>query len=144
MNPKQIIVALDVGSREEAMPLIKQLAPYRATFKLGLEAINAGFAHSLIPEITSRGGEIFWDIKLHDIPNTVYGAAKAICGLNVSMFNLHASCEFEQRPANKRKNQSFGGYRTHLFLRRGMQPRLQNSHQSSGSQLCPRRRLGTT
>ncbi len=93
MNPNRIIVALDVNSEKEAMPLIEQLAPLGATFKIGLQAINTGLGHKLIPTITLLGGKIFWDIKLYDIPNTVYKASKAICELGVSMFNVHMSCQ---------------------------------------------------
>jgi len=41
------------------------------------------------------GGQVFADCKLNDIPNTVMGASRAISGLGVKFFNVHASCGLE-------------------------------------------------
>ena len=42
-------------------------------------------------EVVSLGGEVFLDLKFHDIPNTVEGASKSACSLGVKIFNVHAS-----------------------------------------------------
>jgi len=46
---------------------------------------------SLVKKLKSEGYKIFLDLKLHDIPTTVYKAMKNIASLNVEMTNIHAS-----------------------------------------------------
>ena len=46
---------------------------------------------SIVREIKARGHKIFLDLKLHDIPNTVKKAMKALSSLDVDMTNLHAA-----------------------------------------------------
>ncbi len=92
MNPKdRIIVALDVDSLEKAGTLVEQLSPYVGCFKVGLELITSVGAPQAVRFVKERGGEIFFDGKFDDIPNTVAAAAKAVAGLGVKMFNVHAS-----------------------------------------------------
>ncbi|PKN06543.1 MAG: orotidine-5'-phosphate decarboxylase, partial [Deltaproteobacteria bacterium HGW-Deltaproteobacteria-7] len=45
----------------------------------------------IVQDIKERGQKVFLDLKFHDIPNTVARAAQAAVGLNVDMFNVHAS-----------------------------------------------------
>lgn len=90
----KIIVALDVSSYEEAEKLVRQLVNYVGGFKIGLELITSpepGIVIRLIDLIHSLGGNVFYDIKLNDIPNTVGKSAKNIAALGVKMFNVHAS-----------------------------------------------------
>ena len=84
----QTIVALDFDTREELFQLLDafQTPIY---VKLGMEAIYS-FGTTIIEEIKSRGHRIFLDLKLHDIPNTVYHAMKQLAHLNVDMINVHA------------------------------------------------------
>lgn len=105
----RIIVALDVDSPGKAKTIVEQLAPHVGVFKLGLEFITSTFASLLdrnemnamqaysdvVALFEFLGGKIFWDGKFDDIPNTVGGAAKAVAGLNVKMFNVHASAGVE-------------------------------------------------
>ncbi|HEY9584877.1 MAG TPA: orotidine-5'-phosphate decarboxylase [Candidatus Paceibacterota bacterium] len=87
----RIIVALDVDSLEKAEALVMALAPHVGCFKVGLELLTAVGAPKVVEFVHSLGGQIFYDGKLHDIPNTVAKAAKAIAGFKVRMFNVHAS-----------------------------------------------------
>jgi orotidine-5'-phosphate decarboxylase len=48
------------------------------------------YGTDVIRQIHARGGQVFLDLKFHDIPNTVARAAEAACDLGVAMFNLHA------------------------------------------------------
>jgi orotidine-5'-phosphate decarboxylase len=86
---KRIIVALDVGSREEALPLIKQLEGVEI-FKVGLKLFTSE-GPSLIKEVKILRKKIFLDLKLHDIPNTVAEAVKVAVKHGAHMLTLHSS-----------------------------------------------------
>lgn len=86
-----IIVALNVSTRAIALKLVDLLAPHVGAFKVGFELIHAAGGPSFINAIHKRGGRVFYDCKLHDIPNTMGKAAAAIAHQNVWMFNCHAS-----------------------------------------------------
>ena len=83
------IVALDFPSGEMALSFLdKFTSPIYV--KMGMELIYAqGF--DLIDEIKSRGHQIFLDLKLHDIPNTVKNGMKSLARKNVDIVNLHAA-----------------------------------------------------
>lgn len=87
----RIIVALDVDSLDKAKSLVESLAPHVGCFKVGLELLTAVGAPRVIRLIHSLGGQIFYDGKFNDIPNTVARAAKAVADMGVKMFNVHAS-----------------------------------------------------
>lgn len=108
MEPKdRIIVALDVDSVGKARNLVVQLAPYVGGFKVGLELINSMIASIIIPESLDEAldnateirmlftpewrKKIFWDQKIHDIPNTLAGASRPLSKMGVKIFNFHAS-----------------------------------------------------
>lgn len=80
----QILVALDVDSPEKAIALAERLREHVGGFKIGHELFTTGG-----PEVVRKVGPTFLDLKYHDIPKTVAGAAKAACGLGVKMFNVH-------------------------------------------------------
>lgn len=87
---ERLIVALDAGDREEALRLAGILAPEVGAFKVGLELFCAA-GPSLVRELVERGARVFLDLKFHDIPNTVAGAARAAARLGAWMFNVHAA-----------------------------------------------------
>jgi orotidine-5'-phosphate decarboxylase len=89
MLKSKIIVALDVGNKEEAIALIDKL-PDAQVFKIGMELFTAE-GPPLLEEIISRGKRAFLDLKYHDIPNTVAGAVRSAAKLGVYMMTLHAS-----------------------------------------------------
>lgn len=91
----RLIVALDVDSLEKAGPLVEQLAPSVGCFKVGLELITAVGAPQAVRFVKERGGEVFFDGKFDDIPNTVAAASREVSRLGVKMFNLHASAGIE-------------------------------------------------
>ncbi|MGB2905603.1 MAG: orotidine-5'-phosphate decarboxylase [Candidatus Aminicenantaceae bacterium] len=88
-NAHRIIVALDVGTRSQALSLVESL-PEGQFFKVGLQLFTAE-GPSLIQEIAQRGKRVFLDLKLHDIPNTIAGAVSMAAGHGVAMMTLHAS-----------------------------------------------------
>src|SRR4026209_467293 len=91
---ERLIVALDVDNLEQATELVHSLAGEVGIFKIGKQLFtHAGpQAVRLIQEL---GGEIFLDLKFHDIPNTVAKAAIEAHRLGVKMFNVLASGSLE-------------------------------------------------
>ena len=93
MPSSRILIPLDVDSADRAVTLAAALSGDVAGMKVGLELINsAGFAvfDRLAAEIPGRC-DVFYDCKLHDIPNTVQGASRAIGRRGLWMFNVHAA-----------------------------------------------------
>ena len=87
----RIILPLDVSDADSAARLVEQLGPYVGAFKVGLELVNSE-GPGIFERIRSAGAErIFYDCKLHDIPNTVAGAARAAAKRGLWMINVHAS-----------------------------------------------------
>ena len=82
----KIFVALDVPERERALELAKVLQGHVGGFKIGLE-LFCSLGPSIVEEICAQN--TFLDLKLHDIPNTVAGASRALARLGVKIFNLH-------------------------------------------------------
>ena len=94
----RLIVALDVDNLEDVRSLVRCLAPAVGMFKIGkqLFTLAGPQAVRLVQEL---GGEIFLDLKFHDIPNTVAKASVEATRLGVKMFNVHASGSLEMMRA---------------------------------------------
>lgn len=94
MSKDKIIIPLDVDSPEKAVDLVKKLKDDVGVFKVGLELINiAGL--TIFEKIKAAGADkIFYDCKLHDIPNTVAGASRAISKMGIWLFNVHCAGGF--------------------------------------------------
>jgi len=86
----RLIVALDVDSLAEAERLADRLDGVVRRFKIGSQLFT-GAGPAAVEAIQKRGVEVFLDLKFHDIPNTVAGAAREAARLGVFMFNVHAS-----------------------------------------------------
>ncbi len=86
----RIVLALDVDTSEEAIRLVKILSGHVGVFKIGMQLYN-GLGPEIVHRIHDLGGNVFLDLKLHDIPNTVASAARVITRLNTFMFNVHAA-----------------------------------------------------
>ncbi|HEY2386146.1 MAG TPA: orotidine-5'-phosphate decarboxylase [Candidatus Binatia bacterium] len=87
---RRLIFALDVDSVGEANALIETLLPEVGMFKVGKQLfLHAG--PPMVRQIKERGGEVFLDLKFHDIPRTVAKAGVEAARLGVKMFDLHAS-----------------------------------------------------
>jgi len=90
-TPAIPIVALDVGSAEEALALARRVGDRCRFFKVGSELFTAAgpaVVHSLQREL---GADIFLDLKFNDIPNTVAGAVRSAAMLGVRLLTVHAS-----------------------------------------------------
>lgn len=79
---------------------VKELSPYVGLFKIGKESYTR-WGPKVVELVKKNGGEVFLDLKYHDIPNTVRGAAQAATELGVAMFNVHASGGYEMLVAAK-------------------------------------------
>ena len=86
---KRLIVALDVPDARSASELVNRLENTCQWFKVGLELFVAAGPAVLEP-LVARGHSVFLDLKLHDIPNTVAGAARSAAALGVRMMTVHA------------------------------------------------------
>ncbi len=82
-----LIAALDTADADQAQAWAEALAPHCGMLKLGLEFVLAQGPPG-VRTITAR--PIFLDLKLHDIPNTVAGAVRAVLPLRPQMLTLHA------------------------------------------------------
>lgn len=87
---QRLIVALDLADPAKARTLATLLAPEVGMFKVGKQLfVNAG--PNVVRMIHDLGGEVFLDLKFHDIPNTVAAAAVEATRLGVKLFNVHIS-----------------------------------------------------
>lgn len=86
----RLIVALDVESLAEAERLLDRLQGLATRFKIGSQLFTAA-GPPAVELVQKRGAEVFLDLKFHDIPNTVAGAAREATRMGVLMFNVHAS-----------------------------------------------------
>jgi len=86
----QLILALDLETREDALALLDRLDGSLDWVKLGLQLFTA-HGPDLVREVAGRGFKVFLDLKLHDIPNTVAKAVQSIGRLPVELLTLHGS-----------------------------------------------------
>ncbi|MBQ6312723.1 MAG: orotidine-5'-phosphate decarboxylase [Lachnospiraceae bacterium] len=89
---KDVIIALDFPNRDKTLAFLdlfesEARKPY---VKIGMELFYAE-GPQIVRDIKARGHQIFLDLKLHDIPNTVKSAMKSLAGLDVDMVNVHAA-----------------------------------------------------
>ena len=90
VNPRErLIVALDFPSADKAMDLVERLDGCCRWFKVGMELYYAA-GNRVIEGLRERGYEVFLDLKLHDIPNTVAGAVRSVAGVGASLLTVHA------------------------------------------------------
>lgn len=87
---ERIMVALDFASLAEARELVEQLKGIPCYMKVGMQLFYAA-GPQIVHELKEMGYKVFIDLKLHDIPNTVKGAAHSLTRLGVDMYNVHAA-----------------------------------------------------
>ncbi|MEU9116568.1 orotidine-5'-phosphate decarboxylase [Streptomyces sp. NPDC048483] len=90
MEPtSRVIVALDFDNRRAADEIIDRLGDECRFYKVGLELLTAA-GPDLIKHLVAKGKEVFLDLKLFEIPNSVAGAVRAAGALGVSMVTVHS------------------------------------------------------
>ncbi|XHS78080.1 orotidine-5'-phosphate decarboxylase [Burkholderiaceae bacterium UC74_6] len=85
-----VIVSLDFESGDEALALVRLLGPAADAYKIGLQTLTEA-GPSLVRELVRSGHQVFLDLKLHEIPNSVAGAVRAAGKLGASTVTVHAS-----------------------------------------------------
>ncbi|OFW79762.1 MAG: hypothetical protein A2201_08970, partial [Alicyclobacillus sp. RIFOXYA1_FULL_53_8] len=83
-------LALDVDNWQQANRLVSLFGEAVDGYKVGLQLFH-GDGPTALEQLNRLGKRVFLDVKLHDIPNTVAGALRAICQHNIEMVNVHAS-----------------------------------------------------
>lgn len=84
------IVALDVPDRSAAQAIVQRLGDACDFYKVGLE-LFAAEGPDVVRWLRDAGKSVFVDLKLHDIPNTVRGAAQSVARHGASLLTVHAS-----------------------------------------------------
>lgn len=88
--PQRLIVALDYPDADRALHAVRLLSGTVSFFKIGLELFTA-VGPEIVRAVTATGANVFLDLKLHDIPNTVAKAVAAAGELRVAMLTVHLS-----------------------------------------------------
>jgi orotidine-5'-phosphate decarboxylase len=84
------IVALDVPSQESAGIIVSALGDLCRFYKVGSE-LSTSAGPSMVRFLRDHGNEVFLDLKWHDIPNTIKGAARSASRLGARLVTVHAS-----------------------------------------------------
>ena len=91
MNARErLIVALDVPTVTGAQALVARLGDGIVFYKIGMELIYGGGGLALAERLIGSGKQVFVDLKLHDIPNTVEKATAQIARLGATFLTVHA------------------------------------------------------
>lgn len=86
----KLIVALDVDTPAQALSLARELQGVAGMFKIGSQMFTLA-GPQIVKDVLATGAKVFLDLKFHDIPHQVGGAARSAAQLGVSLFTLHAS-----------------------------------------------------
>ena len=85
-----IIVAIDEINFNKASNIIDNLDSSKCMIKIGSVAFNS-LGHEVIDYAAQKGFDIFLDLKLHDIPNTVKKCIEGLTSLPIKMLTVHTS-----------------------------------------------------
>ncbi len=90
-QPAPIAVALDAPDLDTAARWAAVVTPHVSTVKIGLE-LYLRYGPEAVASIRGASGvKVFLDLKLHDIPATVAGAARAVARLRPDLLTVHAA-----------------------------------------------------
>ncbi len=90
MAKDKLIIALDVETLAKALELVRQLQGVAGMFKVGSQLFTSA-GPQIVRDIIALDAKVFLDLKFHDIPHQVAGAARSAAELGVSLFTIHAS-----------------------------------------------------
>jgi len=113
----KLIVAIDTDNYEKAVELIYSLEDSVDIYKVGLENYIASRGKT-IDYLKTKNKKIFLDLKFHDIPRTVAGAAEVALRMGVDMFNVHISGggEMVEKTVERLKEKAAEGQKVPLAL----------------------------
>jgi orotidine-5'-phosphate decarboxylase len=86
----RLAIALDTPDLDSAVSIAKAVQPHIGIAKVGLQLFSAA-GHQAVRTMRDTGMNVFLDVKLHDIPNTVYGASKVLGSLGARYLTVHAA-----------------------------------------------------
>jgi orotidine-5'-phosphate decarboxylase len=86
----KLIVALDIETPDKALDLVKELHEVAGMFKVGSQLFTLA-GPKIVKDIIALNAKVFLDLKFHDIPHQVAGAARSAAELGVTLFTIHAS-----------------------------------------------------
>ncbi|MBI3018635.1 MAG: orotidine-5'-phosphate decarboxylase [Deltaproteobacteria bacterium] len=95
---KKLILALDFSEVQEALQWVDRFMDFVKIFKVGKQLFTSA-GPQIIRDIHRQGGQVFLDLKYHDIPNTVAGACREASELGVFMLTIHAMGGLEMMQA---------------------------------------------
>ena len=90
MDITRPIIALDLPSAEAALDFVGRFDGENLFVKVGMELFYAA-GPSVVTSLKEAGHDVFCDLKLHDIPNTVANSLRVLTRLDVDMINVHAT-----------------------------------------------------
>lgn len=105
---KDVMIACDFADKDALENFLTKMGDAKPFLKIGMELFYKEGA-PMVKELKERGYKIFLDLKLHDIPNTVYKAMKNLALLGVDITNVHAGGGIEMMKWAKRALDEAGG-----------------------------------
>lgn len=98
---KDVIIALDFPTLEDTLNFLDKFDDEKLFVKVGMELYLQN-GPEVLEKIKELGHKVFLDLKLHDIPNTVYGATKGLAQFKVDILTVHGAGGYEMLAAAKR------------------------------------------
>lgn len=89
MQKRKPIIALDFNKASEVHEFLTSFGDEKLNIKIGMELFYSS-GPDIVIDLIDSNHDIFLDLKLHDIPNTVKKAMKVLANLGVGMINVHA------------------------------------------------------
>ena len=90
MKKHDVIIACDFPTGQDALDFLSQFKEEKPFVKIGMELFY-GEGPDIVRKLKAMGHDVFLDLKLHDIPNTVKKSMSVLSRLDVDMVNLHAA-----------------------------------------------------
>ncbi len=87
---REVIIACDFSSKDELFDFLSKFDDAKPFLKVGMELFYKE-GPDMVKRLKANGYKVFLDLKLHDIPNTVYKAMRNLAALGADIVNVHAA-----------------------------------------------------